>query len=223
MKIAGIDASINSSGVVVFELDDDLNVIDQKYMGFSSVKKNTNNNIHHYSAKDFNSYIHKNEFMISHCMDFIRECEYVAIEDYAYGKSGSAGLVFHIAEFCGAIKRDVVVSGKKLRAYEPTTIKMFGTLSGNADKYDMYQSILEMVERQNCTLNFQELPLVDKRIGVSPTSDIVDAWWIATLLTTELKLRKGLIELKNLHEKQIQVFNKINKNYKTNLLDAPFF
>jgi len=223
MKIAGIDASINSSGVVIFELDDDLNVISQDYMGFTSVKKNSSNKIHYYNAKDFSNYIHKNEFMIKHCMDFIDGCEYVAIEDYAYGKAGSAGLVFHIAEFCGAIKRDVVISNKKLRAYEPTTIKMFGALTGNADKYELYQCILGMQEQKICTLNLNELPVVDKRIGVSPTSDIVDAWWIATLLTTELKLRKGLIELKSLPEKRIQVFNKVNKSYKTNLLDAPFY
>ena len=56
----------------------------------------------------------------------------------------------------------------------------------------------------------------------SPKEDIVDANYICLLLQMELKLRKGIIQLKDLTEKQIQIFNRTTKAQKTNLLAIDF-
>ncbi len=217
-KIVGLDLSINGSGCVKFELDNNLDIIKKEYMSFTQVKKNETKNIHHFSKKQFRNSFEQEAWMVSHFFDFLEGCEYAAVEDYAFG---AKGMVFNIGEFCGHIKRflywgwDNNNQGMNLRLYDPCSIKMWATDRGNATKEDMVDAY-DKVHKDPFKLTFLN------RFG-SPKEDIVDAYFIATLLQTELKLRKGIIQLSSLTEKQIQIFNRTTKSHPVNILATDFY
>lgn len=218
MKIVALDLSINGSGCVKFYLDEKLNVVNMDYLGFTHVKKNSSKNIIFYNKKDFATYFDQNEWMKSKILDFCEGASYVAVEDYAYGANGK---VFHIAEFIGSIKSALYFGfgdtdmGVNLRLYDICSIKMYACDNGTATKEDMIDSY-DLKEGDPLDLKF--LPRFK-----SPKEDVVDAFWIAKLLQTELMLRKGLIQLKNLTEKQIQIFNRTTKSHPTNILATDFY
>lgn len=217
MKIAGLDLSLNSSGLVKYELKDDMSVSVVDTMGFTTVKKNSFDGVHHYRPKDFDNSFDKTEWMFERMDKFLEDVEYVAIEDYAFG---AVGKVFHIAEFIGYIKIRLYQQGKKIRLYDPNTIKMFATTKGVADKITM--SDFFDAYKVSHKPDMKCMPLVNKGSGVSPTSDIIDAFFICELLYKELQLRKAVIDLKNEPEHVIRVFNKVTKSYPTNILGRDF-
>jgi Holliday junction resolvasome RuvABC endonuclease subunit len=133
----------------------------------------------------------------------------VAIEGYAFCAKGK---VFNIAEATYALKEKIYENGNKLRIYEPTTIKKFSTEIGNADKEKMNECFIAT----NHDYVLEHLP------SGSPREDIIDAFYVCKLLQTELKLRKGLIQLKELSEKQIECFNQASKSNPENILVRKF-
>ena len=210
MYIAGIDPSMNGTGVCIFEIDKEFNIINQDYISFTQTKKLETKNIHHYRNKDFNNQIEKFIFMIDRINDFVSECEYIAIENYAMG---AIGMVFDIAEFVGSLKMGLYNNNKKIRMYSPKTVKKFNTLDGNADKIkceDVYIKNGDIFK-----LNF--LPEYK-----SPKLDIIDAYYICNLLYNELKVRHGYSNIKDYHLKQIEVFNSVSKKHSNNILTEEF-
>ena len=230
MKIAGIDNSLSCPAVTIFEIDDETYnivkkecfiVICEESKGtkkelntiFDEVQKN-NTVILKPFTNEYDRMNRKNKYIANR----VKDCEYVAIEDYSYA---SKGLVTKIAENTGILKSYLYDSGSKLRTYEPTTIKMFFCGNGSANKMLMINEYLENEEENNplnLDLKLKQFEITEK----SKLNDVVDSYAIAKLLHTELLLRKGLIEIKSLNLKQIQVFNKIHKDTKTNILDTDF-
>lgn len=157
--------------------------------------------------------------MCEQILEWCKDCEYIAIEDYAYGKSGAMGLIFNLAEYEGNIKISLFQAGKKLRLYSVNQIKKFFTAYGLSDKISMYQAYERMVTTKP---DLSCLPLVDNGKGVSPTSDIVDAFAICEYLRTELILRAGIVQLRDLPKHKIECFNAITKEHPQGLLVAPF-
>jgi hypothetical protein len=224
MLIASLDISINGTGIVKALLDNEtFEITNIEYLCFSSKKKTVAadpGNIILLRNEDFPTYIHKyyyardviksfllNTIMIKNCIP-----EYVAIEDYAYSATANS---YHIGEFTMLIKQMLFDWGCKVRPYDITLIKIFATDNGNAlkphmvDAFNLYNGIKfklnEKLER-------------DK----SPTTDLVDAFWILKLLQTEIKLRKGIILMKDLPENQIRVFNRTTPTQKENILARSF-
>ena len=207
MNIVGIDYSINSPGVVRFYLDDNLEIIKANYLGFTSIKKYEKNNILYYKKDNFKNNIDQFIWINSKIHEFLLnskktiEDSYIAIEGYAYNAKGK---VFEIGEATGDIKRIIWKYHIPLRIYDPTSIKMYITGSGNADKESMrtyYKGILST-------------DIINE--------DIIDAYHITSLLQMELKLRKGLIRTQDLSEHQIRVFNRCTKMFPENLLVRDF-
>jgi hypothetical protein len=58
----------------------------------------------------------------------------------------------------------------------------------------------------------------DPKQNRTTSEDLADAYSAAKLIWTEYQLRNGLIDLKDLHEKEIQVFNRTTKSYPVNIL-----
>lgn len=58
--------------------------------------------------------------------------------------------------------------------------------------------------------------------GKSPTSDLIDAFWICELLRKELRLRKGVEVLLGQNEKVIQIFNRTTDKCPENILSSRF-
>lgn len=212
MKICGLDLSLNGSGCVMFELDKNLDITDHQYLAFTQVKKNSTKDILYFSKKQFKNDFEQNKWTRDNIINFCQHAEYCAVEDYAFGAKGR---VFHIGEGIGLFKISLYDAGHKLRLYDPCSIKMFACDNGTAKKEDMCDA---HDKKQGNPLRLQFLP----RFG-SPKEDIVDAYFIARLLQTELKLRKGLITLKSLTEKQIQIFNRTTKAHPVNILAEDFY
>lgn len=213
MIIVGLDLSINGSGCVKFILNDNLDIVGSDYLAFTQIKKNSSDKIFYFKKKDYQNYFDQNIDFCNKIVDFCKDADYCSCEGYAYGSS--AGLTFNIAEFSGKIKHSIYESGKKLRIYDICSIKMFGADRGNAQKQDMVDSFLKLEQKE---FDWSFLNKYD-----SPHTDLVDAFWITKLLQTELKLRMGLISLKDLTEKQIQIFNRTSKSSPQNLLTTDFY
>jgi hypothetical protein len=219
MKISAIDYSINSPGIITAILDKNLDVINYDFLGFTSVAINSKNkNIKHYhkdekKRKFFSNSIEKNLWFVNQIMEFVNDSEYVAIEGYSFA---SKGVVFNIAESTMLMKFHMYNSGISIRVYDPKTIKMFATNNGNAKKEEMVECYNKLEEK----IDFGFLP-EELRDG-NPKGDLVDAFFILKLLQTELKLRYGLIELKTLTLKQIEIFNRTTKKNPNNILSTDF-
>ena len=217
MKIAGLDLSKNSPGCVKLTLDDwTLDITNVEFCGFTSVKKNESKGINFFRKDDFN--FDQDQFLKLEniIFEFLEDVSHIALEDYAYGGSGN---ITDLAEFCGFVKLKQYADNKKIRVYDIPSIKMFATTFGNSDKLSMYQAF---VKEQEMKPDISKMPVVAKGNGVSPTSDIVDAYWISRFLQLELKLRKGLVQLKDLDETKIKLFNRVTKAQPQNLLATDF-
>lgn len=217
MRIAGLDLSINSPGAYVLELDENLEVTASDFRGVTDVKKNVSERVSFLDKKSFGNYIDKDLWVASQIISLVSSCDYAAIEGPAYGATGR---LFEIAQATCSVKYPLYSLGVALRVYDPLSIKIFATGDGGANKIEMFQRFLEVKGEE--TFREMGLPVVNKEKGVSPTSDIIDAFWIAHLLLTELKLRRGLIELKGMPEKMIKVFNRVTKAYPENILSTNF-
>lgn len=216
MFIVGADLSMNSSGLTKFKLDNRLEIIDIDYLGFTEVKKNSSDKITHYRRKDFTHRYDITEMMLNNILDFVDNADYIAIEDYAFGATGRE---FHIGEFVGQVKFEFFINGKKIRLYDPNSIKKYATGYGNSDKISMYNSF-EKYKGDKPNLN--DLPIPKTKSGVSPTSDIIDSFYIAKLLQLELQLRKGFKTLEQLNEEEISIFNRVTKARPINILSEDF-
>lgn len=206
MKIVGIDNSVNSPGVVWFELDEKLEVKRKNYLGFTTVKKNASSNIIHFKKKDFSNDIEQYLWMRDIIFETVKEDlkdipDYMAIENYSFA---SKGKVFNIAESTGALKVKFFENEVPIRLYDPASIKMYFSGAGNADKPKMKEAYDKLPELERFKENINE--------------DVIDAFAICKLLNLELKLRKGLIKLYDLDENTIRVFNRTTKAHKENLL-----
>lgn len=220
MKIAGADLSISSSGIIVEEIDDKtLDIIDVQYYGFTSKKKLEQEHILYYNNKDFNSDYAKYNWMKSKILEWTKDCSHVAVEDFAYGKSGALGMIFSLAEFEGNIKLAWVDLGKKLRLYSVNSNKKFFSGYGLSDKIGMKDAFYKWKEKKP---DLSTLPIVDNGKGVAPSSDIIDAYALCECLRMELKLRAGLVQLHTLDKEKIAVYNVITKEHPQGLLVAPF-
>ena len=227
MIIVGIDPSINGSGVYKLILDDKLDSIEYSYLSFTSVKKRSDKNVLHWTNKGFRNYLDHNEFMYDNILEFISkdgEPDYISMEDYAFAASGKT---FHIGEFVGGLKRELYKKDYKLRFYEPTTLKMFATSKGNADKVRMDDAYHDKDGNKDPNYFISNPPkdrvdLADMIEYKSPRTDIVDAYYLVKLLQLELKLRNGIELMSNLDTNTIKIFNKISKSNPTNILARDF-
>jgi Holliday junction resolvasome RuvABC endonuclease subunit len=206
-------------GVVIEELDDEYNIQSIEYHGFTSKRKLESSQILYYNNKDYNTDYAKYQWICDNIVNWCKDCEYIAVEDYAYGKSGAMGLIFNLAEFEGNVKISLFNAGKNLRTYSINQIKKFFTAFGLSDKISMYQAWEKLTTTKP---DLSCLPEVDNGKGVSPTSDIVDAFAICEYLRTELTLRAGIIQLKDLPKHKIECFNAITKEHPQGLLVGDF-
>jgi len=226
MIIAGIDSSYASPAVVWAELDNKtLDVIWKKYIGFTSVKKFTSEDVYCYEKSkqesDKDNIISRYVMFVSVISEALKmdneEINYVSFEDYAFGAPGQ---LTKLAETVGSIKVLFYNHGSNLRLYEIGNIKRFATGIGNADKFMMEDSYEKIPTNEKFDL--RHLPLVkDKKTG-NPKDNIVDAYFIMKFLQTELKIRKGIISLQDLPEHQIKCFNLVTKANPLNLPVRPF-
>jgi len=213
MKIAAIDYSKNAPGVVKATLDKFFETTEITYRGFTSVKKinNLDCQILLYNKKtSFADDLAKAQWMRDNILEFIKDVDVCCIEGYAMAGKGK---VFDIAEATGCTKMGIYDSYIPLRIYEPTVIKMFATGKGTADKVQMGDAFV----KSEGSPDISHLPPYK-----TPSEDIVDAYFGMRLLQMEMKLRNGMVLLRDLNPEVIKIFNRVTKAYPENILVRPF-
>lgn len=222
MLIAGLDLSISSSGIIIEEVDEKFNVLNITRHGFTKVKKNSIfPGIEYYKPDDFLNDYRRYQWFCDKIVSWCKDCEYIAVEDYAYSMSGAAGMIFSLAEFEGNIKMSLFREGCKLKFYTPNQNKKFFAAYGSADKIGMRDAF------ENWTgvkPDLSDLPKVTNgKAGNSPTSDIIDAFALCEFLRKELILKSEL-ELLDDQPKYIkECFLTITKEHPAGLLNSDFY
>lgn len=180
MIIAGIDYSLRSPAICVFDDNDgmlEFNFANCTVYYLTAVQK---------YAKPYNGNI-IGESMFSNSTDCgryhsisdwaLEVCsgvDEVALEGYAFGAKGK---VFHIAENTGILKYRLDRVGMPIEIVAPTTVKKFATGKGNSNKDDMHESF---EEETGCNLMVMMTP--SKKLCGNPVSDVVDAYYICKYL-----------------------------------------
>lgn len=217
IKIAGLDLSITASGIVIETLDDEFNIVDVEIYSWSPTKKGEQEHIPWLRSSDFNDKYERNLYLIEYVCSKLTDCEYVSVEDYAMDASGK---IFDLAEFEGGVKMRLYAEGKKLRFYAPKANKKFFSGNGNNNKLRMYEQ--GFVPYTEMKPDIATLPEVDRPGGVSPTSDIIDAYSLCEFLRAELKLKNGLMDLADLNRKQQECFTTPTSEAPNGLLAKEF-
>lgn len=235
MIIGAGDLSPTSSGFVKFFLNDSMEIVDIKKLGFVgyTCPKKKAPNIPNYKDivaydEDKYDFFNRTMLMTEHIFEFIKDCDYFILEDYAmFG----LGLITQLAEFCSQVKFQLLRQGTKLRLIEPLRLKQFATGKGNSEKPAMYDAFISKGFSEK--INIKDLPeipvhkrgkfvgLRDKK-GVSPLSDIVDSTFLCDLLYKELLIRKGTKQLNELAPIEQHVLTHTTKNNKIPLIKQDF-
>lgn len=113
-------------------------------------------------------------------LNFTKDEIYIMIEDYSFG---SKGKVFHIAENCGLLKYVLYKNGYKFFTVPPTVVKKHATGKGNATKEKMYETFVE-----STGVELHKILSPTTKLG-SPTTDVVDAWYIARYMHDQLEIQ----------------------------------
>ena len=170
MIITGIDYSISSPSICVF------NGNKFSYQNcnfyFLSDRKSLHNqfrNIQGLPHPIYNSQEERFDNISSWAIDKCVNSDLVVIENYSFG---STGMVFNIGENVGLLKHKLFSNKINYFSVAPTAIKKYATGKGNANKHMMIE---KFVEQEGINIR-DELSL--KENNMTPTSDIIDSYWI---------------------------------------------
>lgn len=193
MRIAGIDPSIKSSGIVVMDLDDSLNVAAIQFFGYTTTKM--------YAIDEGNvhiSYLMPEDKYAALCMPERQRLTYqiidralagvsfIGMEDYATSKTkGTSGSILQIAEFCGGIRYLAYNQGIGIINFGIGQIKRFATGDGDADKISMCTAFASQYKDLYPYAIFEKL----KRFE-SPHNDLCDAFWMCEIMRELMVLEK---------------------------------
>lgn len=180
MKIAGLDVSMTSPGITVY----DTYAPDAFcFYALSSKNKLIGNWLHRVCIDQYPLYSSPEERFdkISEwIMEKIRYCDAVFLEGYSYGSSGSK--VFEIGENTGVLKHKLYKASIPITVYAPTSIKKHACGNGRADKIMMYDVFYEQTKIDLLGI------LGQAKKDSNPISDIVDSYHICQLGKESLAL-----------------------------------
>lgn len=139
--------------------------------------------------------------------------DFGGLEDYAIGADQGA---HYLGQIGGQARLLMWRRGVRFRLHDPIAVKLFVAHDATAQK--------DLIER--CVLKRWGVDFSDynaKKTGKKEpartvSEDLSDAYGMAQMVWTEYQLRKGLIRLKSLHEKEIQVFNRTSRAFPINVL-----
>lgn len=133
--------------------------------------------------KNWQSNEERFDFISSWALNIIRKHKgaHVFIEDYAFA---AKGVVFHIGECAGTLKHKLWQNNFKYTAFSPPSIKKFASGKGNSNKILMYDAFVKET-------SFQVDAQLDCKVGDSPSSDIIDAYYVAKYGFTTLATKNS--------------------------------
>lgn len=145
--------------------------------------------------------------------------QYFGIEGYAMDKPSHA---HQIGEVSGVIRRELWDRKYKFRIHDPLSVKMFATFNGRAKKPEMVAAV-----KNRWDMDFTDYdpprgkPTVKSPHGSQNTQtseDLSDAYVVARLVWEEVRLRSGVVQLRDYNPKEIQVFNRATRYWPVNIL-----
>jgi len=140
--------------------------------------------------------------------------DFAGLEDYAIGADQGA---HYLGEIGGQARRLLWLRGVRYRLHDPIAGKLFVAHDGTAQKDLIERCVLDRWGVDFSAYNAKK-GKSKKEPSRQTSEDLADAYGMAQLVWTEYQLRKGLIKLKSLHEKEIQVFNRATKAFPINVL-----
>ena len=182
MLIAGIDYSLTSPSICVFNSIEEFTFKRCAFYFLSDVKKNQQmflTNIKGEAFHDWDSDFSRYENISDWAMEYLTGCEQISIEGYAFGAKGK---VFHIAENTGVLKYRLHQAGIPVEVIPPSAIKKQASGKGNANKEEMYKAFVK-----ETGVMLQGIISPGKKDIGNPVSDIVDSYFICKALWKKLK------------------------------------
>jgi Holliday junction resolvasome RuvABC endonuclease subunit len=173
MIVVGIDYSLTSPCVCIARDK----TFSNSFFYFLNDRKTVQGKFHNILGEQHEEYLTDQEryeniasWVMGILADFKKEEVIVLIEDYSFG---SKGKVFNLAENCGILKYMLYKAEYKFFTVPPTVVKKYATGKGNATKEKMYEAFLN-----ETFIDLHNIISPTTKLG-SPTTDIVDAWYIA--------------------------------------------
>lgn len=182
MVIAGIDYSLTSPSICVFNSQESFTFERCAFYFLSDVKRNQRlflTNVKGESITDWDSDFTRYENISDWAMEYLIPCEQVAIEGYAFGAKGK---VFHIAENTGVLKYRLHQASIPVEVIPPSAIKKQAAGKGNANKEEMYKAFVK-----ETGIMLQPIISPGKKDIGNPVSDVVDSYYICKALYLKLK------------------------------------
>lgn len=183
MIVVGIDYSLTSPAVCVARDK----TFSNSFFYFLNDRKSVIGKCHNILGEAHEEYLTDQEryeniasWVLAILANFDKKDVVILIEDYSFG---SKGKVFHIAENCGMLKYMLYKAGYKFFTVPPTVVKKFATGKGNATKEKMYEAFVK-----DTFVDLHSIISPTTKLG-SPTTDIVDAWYIAKYMIEKMEIK----------------------------------
>ena len=182
-KIFGIDFSLTSPAVcVIHPYDVDIPFVPLSQCEFNYFARTTRQatvthpSFHPHTYPPYQDDLGRFQSLAEWVVECVGDCKSGAIEGYAFAANGQ---ITRIAESTGILKFLLHQKDIALDAYAPSQIKKFATGKGRADKDQMGFSFATIHGNGDVPLAIEQL--LHCRLDASPCSDIVDAYFIASL------------------------------------------
>jgi Holliday junction resolvasome RuvABC endonuclease subunit len=173
MIVVGIDYSLTSPCVCVSRD----RTFSNSFFYYLNDRKTVQGKFHNILGEEHEEYLTDQEryeniasWVLTILADFDKKDLVILIEDYSFG---SKGKVFNLAENCGILKYMLYKQGYKFFTVPPTVVKKYATGKGNATKEKMYDAFVA-----ETGVDLHNIISPTTKLG-SPTTDVVDAWYIA--------------------------------------------
>jgi len=203
-RFLGADISLNHSGFVL--LDEDGNYITLTYITDKKASADKLKKLAHLwkkpATKDRQIMEVARIAYLSSALEKIVDQlspDFVATEGYAYDmprahQLGEVGGIFRLLLWKLKIP---------FRIHDPLTLKMFAAHQGNADKEAVVKAVKKRWDWDFSGYNGGK--------DLTTEQDLCDAYTLAEMCRTEWLLRRGALRLSDLHEKEVQVFQRATK------------
>jgi Holliday junction resolvasome RuvABC endonuclease subunit len=180
MFLAGIDYSMSSPGICVFDTNKELSFLNCNFYVYTKTPTNLNfDNIEmEKQPKKFNNNQERFDSISNWALRILKShnIERCAIEGFSYGSVSNR--LFEIGENTGLLKYKLWLNKIEFDIYSPGEIKKYYSGKGNSNKEKMHMTL---TEKENISLGSN---------NDSPVSDIIDSYAILSLLVSQ---HSGLI------------------------------
>lgn len=176
MKICGIDYSLTSPSICIF--DGDVWTIDNCKFYWLNGKKKTQKIFNQFNGcayPEWNIDLERYDNISEWVLKFTSSVSSVFIEGYSMA---SKGKVFNIAENAGILKYKLYKLNIPLFLIPPKTAKKFATGNGNANKEMMVEQFFKETSIDLCSI-------LDMKV-TNPIDDIVDSYFMCKYGFTNL-------------------------------------